>query len=790
MLKRSLVLVIVLSLALSGLASVALAQDGETPQFITHNGQELFLSGINLAWISFAHDLDNFNETTWVAVMDEIAKAHGNTLRWWLHTDGSASPIYGDDGKVVGLGENDIKNLKRGIDLAYERGILVMPVLWSHDMLKEKAAVPAEWNTLMIEDPDYTQAYIDNALIPMVEALAGHPGIVAWEIFNEPEGVTEEFGWTEYHTTMPYIQQFVNLLAGAIHRTDPGAKVTNGSWNMRVLTDIGDFYNYYTDERLIEAGGDPDGTLDFYQVHFYPEHFGDDTSPFHNPASHWELDKPLIIGEFPAAGIKNLGMGYRPEGRIMRNSIESYQNLYENGYAGALAWQWAGGDHGNLEDTKPGLYTIFNIAPEHVAIDLSDLDHIPVIEAPIENVFVPNDTEEITVANLADVFEDVEDGDTLAYEITQNSNPDLITPAIDDSGELSLTFEVGPTGTGNIEITATDSGGNISSVAFVVQVVDPNRGNVALGKPTTASTLESLSYLAEYATDGVDNTRWSTEYADDQWLMVDLEGVFEIGQFVLEWETAFGKSYELQVWDGAAWQTVYSEAASDGDIDDIALDEAVLARYVRLHGIERATEWGFSLWEFEVYGIAADGDFEALEAAPDAEVPAATAEPEMIVTDSAVLFDFEDGAQGWEVATDWPQVTAAEVVDGALVMSGAWIADGWNEGGVFVQNDEGWDLSAYSLLTVEVCAPEGAVEFFGQIFMKTGEEWTWANNPGGAPAAGDCMVYEADLADMGDMTNVKQIGVKIGTSATAFEGSFSVDNVTVLALEAPVEMVP
>jgi hypothetical protein len=79
--KRLLILVIVLSLALSGLASVTLAQDEET-QFINHGGQDLFLSGINLAWISFAYDLTNFNETAWIAAMDDIASAHGTPTAW------------------------------------------------------------------------------------------------------------------------------------------------------------------------------------------------------------------------------------------------------------------------------------------------------------------------------------------------------------------------------------------------------------------------------------------------------------------------------------------------------------------------------------------------------------------------------------------------------------------------------------------------------------------------------------------------------------------------------------
>jgi len=56
----------------------------------------------------------------------------------------TASPLYGDDGKVSGLGEYEIENLKRGIDLAYERGILVMPCLWSFDMLKADQTAPVE----------------------------------------------------------------------------------------------------------------------------------------------------------------------------------------------------------------------------------------------------------------------------------------------------------------------------------------------------------------------------------------------------------------------------------------------------------------------------------------------------------------------------------------------------------------------------------------------------------------------------------------------------------------------
>ncbi len=795
MFKRLAVLVIVLSLALPGMTSVALARQGQPqqgpPQFIEHRGQQLFLNGINLGWIKFGYDLKDFDETTWVAIMDDIASAHGNSVRWWLHVNGSASPVYGDDGKVSGLGENDIKNFKRAVDLAYERGVLVLPTLWSFDMLRTQEGVPTEWNKLLIEDPAYTQAYIDNALTPLVTALAGHPGIIAWEICNEPEGMTEEFGWSEVRTTMPYIQQWTNLLPGAIHRADPQAKVTNGSWNLRLRTDVGGFTSSYPDARLIAAGGDELGTLDFYQVHFYQEHFGDDTSPFHNPASHWELDKPLLIGEFPAAGIKDLGRGYRPEGRIMRNSIESYQNLYENGYAVAMAWRYYQDDvFGRMLDAKPGLITIFKLAPEHVVIDLGDLDRIPVITAPIDNVFVPNTQAEAVAATLADVFEDVEDGDNLSYEITLNTNPDLITPTISDAGELLLTFTVGQVGTGSLEVTAPDSAGNSSSAAFVVQVTDPNRGNVALGKPITASTLESQAYLAEYAVDGVETTRWSTQYADDQWLMVDLEGVFEIGQFTLEWETAYGRSYELQTWDGSAWQTVFAEQNSDGGIDDIVLDAPVLARYVRMHGIERGTQWGFSLWEFEVYGVRAEGDYAALETVPPSDVPAA-AEPEAApaVLESSLLYSFEDDLGGWVMADYWPAGRALEQSTGqategsaSLMLSGEFSGTTWEEMGVYIDPPDGLDLSAYDALSLDVYAPAEASGFIAQVFMKTGDGWAWVNTADTALVPGEWTTITAELSKMGDPAAVKEIGVKIGTSTTAFSGAFYVDNVQVIDL--------
>jgi hypothetical protein len=174
---------------------------------------------------------------------------------------------------------------------------------------------------------------------------------MTWEIFNEPEGMTTTFGncWTPVCTQMIYVQQFINLLSGAIHREVPTALVSNGSWNMRASSDVGNFFNYYSDDRLIAAGGDEDGILDFVQVHFYPQWESNDSSPFHHPASYWGIDKPIIIGEFPAEGllIGSVNPYY--------NTENSYDQAYKNGYAGAMSWSWTDVNFGGFAAAREGI---------------------------------------------------------------------------------------------------------------------------------------------------------------------------------------------------------------------------------------------------------------------------------------------------------------------------------------------------------------------------------------------------------------------------------------------------
>jgi beta-galactosidase len=141
-----------------------------------------------------------------------------------------------------------------------------------------------------------------------------------------------------------------------------------------------------------------------------------------------------------------------------------------------------------------------------------------------------------------------------------------------------------------------------------IEIVTPQEAkrlvNIALHCAATASSEihdTRGDFPARFATDGRGSTRWSSEFADPQWLMVDLGRIRQVGRVALSWETACGKAYRIQVsGDGREWTDVYSTREGKGGREEIAFPP-VTARYVRMYGAERATAFGYSLWEFQVF---------------------------------------------------------------------------------------------------------------------------------------------------------------------------------------------
>ncbi|MER5425735.1 ThuA domain-containing protein [Streptosporangium roseum] len=132
--------------------------------------------------------------------------------------------------------------------------------------------------------------------------------------------------------------------------------------------------------------------------------------------------------------------------------------------------------------------------------------------------------------------------------------------------------------------------------------VTPGVTLLSSGRPVTVSSTENGAFGGGNVVDGDAGTRWSSAFADPQWVSVDLGSVRQVSRVRLQWEAAYGKAYRVETSvDGVSWSQVHSTVAGDGGADDMVFP-AVGARHVRVYGTQRATVWGYSLWELEVYG--------------------------------------------------------------------------------------------------------------------------------------------------------------------------------------------
>jgi hypothetical protein len=470
---------------------------------IKYNDQELFLSGANLAWLSFANDLGRglSDSATFGDILLQMHDHGGNALRWWLHTNGTVTPEFNDSGLVIGPGASTIHDLKKALDIAWEREIGVDLCLWSFDMLRSSNnATVLNRNRLLLTDAAYTRAYIDNCLIPMVDSLKGHPAIIAWEIFNEPEGMSNEFFFygSDPHVPMSAIQRFVNLCAGAIHRTDSTALVTNGTWSflalsaaaplaslakagpelsqlttsekVRITTWFNRKYrlslstdqvisylqriagvagkNYYSDAQLIAAGGDPDGILDFYSVHYYNwDATSTSLSPFHHPATAWQLDKQIVVAEFAMQG------QFAPP-NIPKENL--FQQLHQYGYAGALAWSWTDVNFSSRTDMLAAMQSMWDNHRQDV--DANGIGG----DWPIVTITSPKSDSAFTVGTPIQIVARASDNDGTVIRVEFFANDTLQIGerfTVPDS-VYSITWTNAPSGNYTLTAVATDNQGH------------------------------------------------------------------------------------------------------------------------------------------------------------------------------------------------------------------------------------------------------------------------------------------------------------------------------------------
>ena len=328
-----------------------------------------FLLGANYPWNSYGGD---FGGNAWgtygvhtkpdeyTAHFQKMADGGLQVVRWFVFTDGRAGVIFDNSGTPSGLDENVLVDLDVAITIARDRGLYLVPVLFDFHWMnwgEQINGVQIGGRSDTITDPIKRAALLDKVVIPLLEAYADEPTVLAWEIMNEPEWSISDLpdGSPDPKTDAVPLKDFYELsvaIADAV-RSKTSAYVTLGSASLK-------WVKVWTPQFAVAHNLTP-LTLDFYQAHYYSwmdgqgfdEHADYGTlkfSPFEQSYAELGLDRPLVIGELV----------------ISDSAAMRLDALVANGYAGAWPWslnadygldlpgikEWAGA-HAELADLPP-----------------------------------------------------------------------------------------------------------------------------------------------------------------------------------------------------------------------------------------------------------------------------------------------------------------------------------------------------------------------------------------------------------------------------------------------------
>lgn len=527
---------------------------------LTVDGQPWVVKG--LTWGPPAADAARY--------MPELKSMGVNTLRTW-GTDASTRPL---------------------LDAAASHGLRVINGFWL-----QPGGGPGSGGCVNYATDAQYKADMLVQIRQWVTTYKDHPGVLMWNVGNESIlGLQNCYSGAELENQRVAYARYLNEAARAIHAIDTGHPVTN--------TDA------WTGAWAYLKAHTPD--LDLYSVNSYGNVCqvrqdwisGGYTKPYilteTGPAGEWEVpnDANGVPAE-PTDVQKRDGYTQAWNCIVGHTGVSFGGTLFHYGTEYDFGAVWF-----NL--TPAGKKRLSFYAVQRAFGGATPANTPPVISS----MTVPQ-----TVAAGAPLTIDVAaadpNGDAIAWSAAfnskyiDNSGALVATPVQVNGNRLTVTAP-DRLGVWKVYVMAEDGRGNIGIETRSVRVVAPQPSgvNVAQGKATTASSYQQVGDGAPFppsnAVDGNGSSRWATDWADPQWLRVDLGAVTTFQHVQLVWEGAFGRAYEIQVSDdGNGWRTVHGTTTGNGGVDSI--DVTATARYVRLHATQRGTGFGYSLYEFGVY---------------------------------------------------------------------------------------------------------------------------------------------------------------------------------------------
>ncbi|MCI8360188.1 MAG: hypothetical protein HFE86_02495 [Clostridiales bacterium] len=191
------------------------------------------------------------------------------------------------------------------------------------------------------------------------------------------------------------------------------------------------------------------------------------------------------------------------------------------------------------------------------------------------------------------------------------------------AASISSTGLLTPRRNGTVRVTAAAIDGSGCSASQDIVITNQDLSNLALGRPVEATTSGGGKNSPEAAVDGDRSTRWGSASGAPQIqdFTVDLGQSYELRRIALFFDSgAFPVDFTLQYSDDKAQWTDWTAVTGNDQSERSFSLRPAEARYVRIHSTRTTNaEWGFSIWEFEIYGRDEAGDTlkEALQTALD-----------------------------------------------------------------------------------------------------------------------------------------------------------------------------
>jgi uncharacterized protein (TIGR03437 family) len=261
------------------------------------NSRAVVSGFLDLEWYRFEKAVPlvfDFNlleaEKDFIAV-NSLTNSQVAVLRTWIFGDGRAAPLFGPDGGVSGLPAEFFENFDELLRIAERQRIRILPTIIDYPWFARARVingVQIGGHSGALRDPLKRQAFLDRALLPILQRYGNNEWIAGWDLGNELDwitvGVADQIGADFDPLTLAEMREYIRLATDLIHSTarQPATVGTARRKWLRHFTGLG---------------------LDYYSFHWYEDFEAEEPFPF-RPYSELGLDKPCVVGEVPTANTR------------------------------------------------------------------------------------------------------------------------------------------------------------------------------------------------------------------------------------------------------------------------------------------------------------------------------------------------------------------------------------------------------------------------------------------------------------------------------------------------------